>query len=109
MEELKMKTLRLILLAAALAVGGMGNAYARDSFGLSVNIGIPGYYAAPPAVYYVPPPVVYYEPAPIRYYYEPRAQIYYSEPRHYYGHNHQWRGGHRDYRHHDRHHHHGHR
>lgn len=103
-----MKTLRLILLAAALAVGGMGSAYARDSFGLSVNIGIPGYYAAPPAVYYAPPPVVYYEPAPIRYYYEPRAQIYYSEPRHYYGHNHQWRD-HRDYRHHDRHHHHGHR
>ena len=100
-----MKTLRLILLAAALAVGGMGSAYARDSFGLSVNIGIPGYYAAPPAVYYAPPPVVYYEPAPIRYYYEPSARIYYGEPRHYYGHNHQWR----DNRHYDRHHHHGHR
>jgi hypothetical protein len=113
MEELKMKVMRLILLAAVLAVGGMGSAYARDSFGLSVNIGIPGYYASPPAVYYAPPPVVYYEPAPIRYYYQPRAHIYYnSEPRHYYGHNHQWRGHRHHDRHHDRHydrHHHGHR
>lgn len=85
-----MKTLRIVMLTAALSVGGMGSAYARDSFGLSVNIGIPGYYAAPPAV-------VYYEPAPVRYYGAP-ARIYYSEPRHYYGHDHKWRGHDRKWR-----------
>jgi hypothetical protein len=101
-----MKTLRIVMLTAALAVGGMGSAYARDSFGLSVNIGIPGYYAAPPAVVYqAPPAVVYYEPEPVRYYYGAPTRIYYSEPR-YYGHDHKWRGnGHK----HHRHHHHGHR
>lgn len=85
-----MKTFRLVLLTVVLAVGGMGSAYARDSFGLSVNIGIPGYYAQPPVVYYAPPPVVYYEPAPIRYY-APRAHVYYEEPRYYYDHHRDWR------------------
>lgn len=96
-----MKTFRLVLLTVALAVGGMGSAYARDSFGLSVNIGIPGYYAQPPVVYYAPPPVVYYEPAPIRYY-APRAHVYYSEPRYYHDrHYHQW-NKHHHRRHHGR-------
>jgi len=96
-----MKTFRLVLLTVVLAVGGMGSAYARDSFGLSVNIGIPGYYAQPPVVYYAPPPVVYYEPAPIRYY-APHAHVYYSEPRYYHDrHYHKW-NKHHHRRHHDR-------
>lgn len=99
-----MKTLRILMLTVALAAGGASSAYARDSFGLSVNIGIPGYYAAPPAVvYYAPPPVVYYDPAPVRYYYQAPTRIYYSEPRHYDRHHHKWRG------HEWKHHRHGHR
>jgi hypothetical protein len=85
-----MKMFRLLLLTLALAIGGMSSAYARDSFGLSLNIGIPGYYAEPPVVYYAPPPAVYYTPAPTRYYYAPRAEFYYSEPRHYHRRHHDW-------------------
>lgn len=100
-----MKTLRIVMLTAALAVVGMSSAHARDSFGLSVNIGIPGYYAGPPAVVYqAPPAVVYYEPAPVRYYYGAPTRIYYEEPRHYYRHDQRWGGHghkHHQYRHHD--------
>lgn len=92
-----MKTLRMALLGLALVAGGTGSAYAHDSFGLSINLGIPGYYVSPPPpVYYAPPPAVYYEPAPIVYRARPRAYVYYEEPRVYYG-------GERYYRH-ERHH-----
>ena len=94
-----MKIFRLASLALALLAGGMGSAYAHDSFGLSINLGIPGYYASPPPVYYSPPPAVYYEPAPIVYDYRPRAYLYYEQPQYYYNGDHAW---HRHHRHHDR-------
>jgi hypothetical protein len=98
-----MKVLRSVVLAAALGLGAVGSAYAHDSFGLSVNIGIPGYaiaapvqYVPPPSVRYVPAPVVYYEPAPVRYY-APTGYVYYRDARPYYGY------GREEWRHHHRH------
>jgi len=79
-----MKKFRLGLLALALGLVGATSAYAHDSVGFSLNIGIPGYYASPPTyyapppvVYYSRPPVVYYEPTPI--YYGPRAYFRYDD------------------------------
>lgn len=91
-----MKTMRLVLLALLLAMAGT-TAYARDSFSLSIGLGYPAYYyAPPPVVYYEPPPVVYYRPAPV-YYYGPWISYRYDEPRHRHHHRH-WR----DHNRHDR-------
>lgn len=89
-----MKKLHSVLLALTLAVAGTTSAYAHDSFGFSINLGGPAYYA-PPVRYYAPPPVVYYRPAPI--YYGPQAYYSYQEPHYEY-----------DHEHHDWHHRHGH-
>jgi len=96
-----MKKIRLVFVALALALAGTSSAYAHGSVGFSVNLGFPGYYAAPPAVYYPAPPVVYYSPAPAYYnYYAPAAYYRPYEPRyHYYdrGYHRGWddhRGGH---------------
>ncbi|HLD09077.1 MAG TPA: hypothetical protein VJB68_03430 [Methylophilaceae bacterium] len=96
-----MNKIRLVFLALILMLAGTSSAYARDSFGFSINLGAPGYYAAPP-VYYSAPPVVYYSPAPV-YYQSYGPSVYYRpyyEPRHHYydrGHHRGWddhRGGH---------------
>jgi hypothetical protein len=56
---------------------------------VSVGVGLPGaYYAPPPPVYYAPPPPppVYYAPAPIYYgpgYYRPGYYYYHGYYRHY--------------------------
>jgi len=77
-----MKKIRLVFLALALVLAGTSSAYARDSVGFSVNLGFPGYYAAPPPVYYSAPPVVYYSPAPAYYsYYGPSVYYRSYEPR----------------------------
>jgi hypothetical protein len=98
-----MKSIRLMFVALALVLAGTSSAYARDSFGFSINLGSPGFYGPPP-VYYAPPPV-YYHPAPI-YYRSYGPSFYYRsyEPRHY-GHRHHghrgWdghRGNHRGHR-----------
>jgi len=73
-----MKAIRLVLIILALALVGVGNAYARDSFSVGINIGGPGYYAAPPVRYYSPPPAVYYAPPPV--YYRPAPPVYYGNP-----------------------------
>jgi hypothetical protein len=87
-----MKSIRLMFVAMALLLAGTSTAFARDSFGFSINIGSPGFYGPPPAVYYAPPPV-YYHPAPIYYRsYGPRAYYKHYEPRRYHGHGH---GNHR--------------
>ena len=68
-----------ICISLMLTVGLMGvisKAEAHDSFGLSINLGGPSYYAPPPSVYYAPPPVVYYRPAPV--YYGPNAYFRFS-------------------------------
>lgn len=96
-----MNKFRLGLLTLVLGLAGATSAYAHDSVGFSLNIGVPGYYTSPPPVYYTPPPVVYYsrppvvyyEPAPI--YYGPRAYFrYYDAPRrwHHDRDDHGWRG-----------------
>lgn len=96
-----MKKIRLVFLTLILVMAGTSSAYARDSVGFSINLGFPGYYAAPPVVYYSPPPVVYYGSAPAYYnYYAPTAYYRPYEPRfqHYdRGHHGGWdnhRGGH---------------
>lgn len=101
-----MKKIRLMLLAFALVLAGTSSAYARDSFGFSINLGSPGFYGPPP-VYYAPPPV-YYQPAPVYYhYYAPQAyygpRVYsrpYYAPRGYYnrGPNRGWDGRGRGHR-----------
>jgi hypothetical protein len=96
-----MKKIRLMFLALALVLAGTSSAYARDSFGFSINLGSPGFYGPPP-VYYAPPPAVYYQPAPVYYhyyapqaYYGPRAYYRSYEPR-YRGHDRGYdRGSHR--------------
>jgi hypothetical protein len=69
-----MTKLKTTLLALALGLTGTA-AQAHDSVGFSLNIGVPGYYAAPP-VYYAPPPVYYSRP-PVYY---SRPPVYYSRP-----------------------------
>lgn len=101
-KELIMKKIRLVFLALALMLAGASSAYAHDSVGFSVNLGFPGYYAAPPpVVYYSPPPAVYYSPVPAYYnYYGPSVYYRSYEPRYYHdrGYRRGWddhRGGHR--------------
>ena len=88
-----MKFLKWMLLGLSIAIAGISNANARDSFSIGLNIGGPGYYAAPPVPYYAPPPVVYRAPPPVVYApppvyyrpYEPRIYYrYYDGPRNYY-------------------------
>lgn len=81
MEGKIMKKTYIAFVAGVLGLAGIvGNANAHDSVGLSINLGGPAYYVAPPPVYYAPPPVVYYRPAPV--YYSPGAYFRYDdEPR----------------------------
>ena len=99
-----MKKKHFAFLAVVFGMAVTTSAYAHDSVGFSLNIGVPGYYEAPP-VYYVPPPVyyprptVYYTPAPV-YYEQYGSRIYsqYDEPRFRRYHDddhHGWRGHHR--------------
>lgn len=93
-----MRKLHLTLVAGLLALAAATNASAHDSFGFSINLGVPGYYAGPPVVYapppvYYRPPVVYYQPEPV--YYGPSFYYrYYDGPRFRYDHGdrHGWRG-----------------
>jgi hypothetical protein len=89
-----MRKVYLALITFAIAIAGTTGAYAHDSFSLGLNIGIPGYYAAPPVRYYSAPPVTYYDAPPVVYYNSPppvyfRAPApqvyfgYYDEPRHF--------------------------
>jgi hypothetical protein len=92
-----MKTIRFALLAALLAFAP--SSFARDSYGLSISIGSPGYYVAPPVQYYAPPAVIYHHAAPVyhhRYsapvvYYAPRA--HYRHDKHKHHHAHSWQPG----------------
>ncbi|GBG13630.1 uncharacterized protein NMK_1181 [Novimethylophilus kurashikiensis] len=99
-----MTKLKTTLLALALGLTGTA-AQAHDSVGFSLNIGVPGYYAAPP-VYYAPPPPVYYSRPPVVYYepgppviYTPRASFgFYDAPRRWHrdhDDDHGWRHHHR--------------
>jgi len=91
-----MKVIRFVFAALALLTAGVTSAYAHDSVGFSLNIGVPGYYVAPPPVYYVPPVVTYYQPAPV-YYYEPRSYYPYYSPNvsfYYRGGDRGWHGDH---------------
>lgn len=77
-----MKAIRFALLAALLAFAP--SSFARDSFGFSINIGSPGYYAPPPVYYYSPPPVVHYYGPPVQYrYYSPPPKAYYTPRAHF--------------------------
>ena len=91
-----MKAIRFVFAALALLTAGVTSAYAHDSVGFSLNIGVPGYYVAPPPVYYVPPVVTYYQPAPV-YYYETRSYYPYYSPNvsfYYRGGDRGWHGDH---------------
>jgi hypothetical protein len=73
------KSLKLLLSAAALAVGAGAvltaaapQAEARTS--VFLGIGLPGFYVGPPAYYYAPPP------PPPAYYYGPPPGYYYAPP-----------------------------
>lgn len=92
-----MKKIPLTLVLALFVLAGTTSASADDSFGLSINLGVPSFYVGPPVVYgpppvyYPPPPVIYYEPAPA--YYGPNNYYGYDDgPR--FGHEHgYYRGG----------------
>jgi len=77
-----MKAMRLMLVALALGLAGMGTANAHDNVGFSISIGSPGYY-------YAPPPPVYFGPPPIYQRYTPRIYYHYDRPYYY--------GGYRDH------------
>jgi len=83
-----MKILKTIIAVAALGAFALPAAHARDSYGLSINIGGygHGHHHAPTHVYrsYRSAPTVYYsEPSVI--YYEPRI-VYRTHPYHGYRH-----------------------
>jgi hypothetical protein len=101
LKEKVMKKNYIALMIGILGLaGGVSNANAHDSIGLSINLGGPAYYApapvyvASPPVYYAPQPVVYYRPSPV--YYGPNAFFRYDDEPHYRdhhdnGHHHGWR------------------
>lgn len=71
--------LKLLLASVVLAVAsGTAAAHSSVSFGISLGVPAPVYYAPPPAVYYQPAPV-YYAPGPVyyapAYYYGPPAVV----------------------------------
>lgn len=77
-----MKAIRFALLAVLLAFAP--SSFARDSFGFSINLGLPGYYAPPPVYYYSPPPVVYHHAPSVYYrYYSPPPKAYYTPRAHF--------------------------
>jgi hypothetical protein len=90
---IKLRRLRIIL-AAALILGAAGLGSTAAHAGVSVSIGVPGFWG-----YYGPPPV-YYGPA---YYGYPYGYAYYGYPgpvywhrpwhyaRHWHGHGRHWR------------------
>lgn len=105
-----MKMLRTIIATVALTAAAVSPAQARDSFGLSINIGGYGHghhhapahsyhrYHATPRVYYSAPRVIYYEPS-IRY----RQGAYFGD-RHYRVHNYGYKHhGYKNYGHHKKH------
>jgi len=96
-----MNKIRLVFLALTLMLAGASSANAHSSVDFSVNLGFPGYYAAPPPVYYSAPPVVYYSVQPQVYYSQPAVVYYQPAPAYYYGFQGNYRsGGHHDNGHH---------
>lgn len=86
-----MKALRISLLGLVLAAGLVSGADAHEPrIGLSVQLGYPGYFVAPP-VYYAPPPVV----LPAYGYPEGYAPYYYGYGPGWYGYRHGYRHEHR--------------
>lgn len=99
-----MKMLRSLTLALALGLPALA-AQAHDSFHIGINLGGPGYYAAPVVAYPAVPQVIYYDapriyqPAPHAYYRAPAVgyrDVYYAAPRHHFSG--QWQHGGHDHR-----------
>jgi hypothetical protein len=75
-----------LIVASALATGGVASSASAQWVGFNVQLGVPApayVYSPPPAYYYAPPPRVVY--APPAYYYEPVRY------RHWHHHHHDYR------------------